>query len=41
MRLSYPDAAQEDDIGRIGDKLRPEEVFDLQAVYFLGLLQLN
>ena len=32
--FSDPDAAQEDDIGLIGDDLQAEEVFDLQAVDF-------
>ena len=34
MGFTDADAAQEDDIGLIGDKLQAEEVFDLQAVDF-------
>jgi len=34
MGFADSDAAQEDDVSLIGDKLQAEEVFDLQAVDF-------
>ena len=36
MAFAQPDAAQEDDVGPLGDKLQTEEVLDLEAVDLLG-----
>ena len=36
MALAHADAAQEDDVGLLGQELQAEEILDLEPVDFLG-----
>ena len=38
MGFAQTDQTQEDDIGFVVDELQPEQILDLQAVDFLGMI---